>query len=667
MRSKIMEKLKLMPFGTEAFRILAASLKSLLKYAGDLRSLSYWDAPVLPDLGLLDPKEIEFLEAEADKEGLTLWECQVKVQRAIPRNFRKRFSAYYTNHEGLEIMASVLRSLRGPGSEALVLADPFLGSGLTLTTGIGALGPERVREVWGIEPLRLPALVAYASLVESMGGRREKVKVILGDAFEEIRDPISRGLRKADVILTNPPFTRWRELEREYREHLLTLTEELGYSAYIIRREVSLQALSMFICDLAIREGGLLISVLPASTFYTIYGRGLKILLKEKYRVHALIGSPRTSFSEGSGFKEVILVAEKNRSRGKTAFIEVASDLRQADLFLKEGFCSGFDINALPRFLDTNWLALLGSSELRGVVMKILESGLERGTLIHWEEALGRASMIRGIEMYGPEFFFIPNGRWGIVEEERNSIVISDGERNLEIAKDFLLKTLRKPSFYSRRIEAGVSSYMLSIPPVNVEELPDDIRSYVEWGMNSGRAMPAIRNFGRHWYSHVYKQVKAKNPFGNLFIPDKVDLNFRKRGVFANYTRERVTASKNFYIVRIQNDYFAKLLAGWFNSTIFISLLVLLGRKISDTWTRFLESDYLQLPVINLRAGIEAVNETIEIVERILKMDLPPFWEQIGEDYRRELDLALLKFIGVRDPEISLDYLYKTLYRCCSS
>jgi len=51
----------------------------------------------------------------------------------------------------------------------------------------------------------------------------------------------------ADIILTNPPFTRWKYLEDGYRDKLLKIITGLGYLKYITRKETSLQILSMFL------------------------------------------------------------------------------------------------------------------------------------------------------------------------------------------------------------------------------------------------------------------------------------------------------------------------------------------------------------------------------------------------------------------------------------
>ncbi|RLG50398.1 MAG: restriction endonuclease subunit M, partial [Thermoproteota archaeon] len=182
-----------------------------------------------------------------------------------------------------------------------------------------------------------------------------------------------------------------------------------------------------------------------------------------------------------------------------------------------------------------------------------------------------------------------------------------------------------------------------------------------EWGARSGVAAPAIRAYGELWYSHVYRQVKAKKPFGHVFIPDKVDLLFRRRGVFANYTREETAASKNFYIARC-SLVDSKLITAWLNSTIFLAMLVLLGRKISETWTRLLESDYLELPIPDLsRLRGEQASEILEQLSKVMQLKLPPMWAQLGEGSRRSLDIAVAKALRVKSPEDAVEELYRAL------
>ncbi|RLG39036.1 MAG: restriction endonuclease subunit M [Candidatus Alkanophagales archaeon] len=681
-KQEILRKLGIDAAAEESFQILVAGLKTILECSGEqLEALAAWDAPVLPALSRLSSDELEFLEAELQKASAPIEECQVRVQKLIPQAERKRFAAYYTARQGVRFMASVAQEyLERSERREVVLVDPFLGSGRTLTAAVENIGAERVLRVWGVEPLPLPALVAYASLLKAAGGRRDVVTVLVGDAFEEV--PFA-GLPKADVILTNPPFTRWKYLEKSYRNYLLKVVNGLGYGKYITRKESSLQTLSMFLSDYVLKEGGLVASVLPASTFYTIYGEGYKSLLRKKYRLLAVVGSTaRPSFSEDSGFKEIITVAIKDGNEGElTAFIELDAEddvERAAEIAMRTaGVAAGvkggarlktnfFDVRSLPRFLDINWLALFGEDELRDIVTSVFKQGLKRGTLGYWSDVLGRSSIVRGVEMYGPEFFFIPNKYWSVVEEENGFVVIRGGDgEELSIGKEFLVRTLRKPSLYGRRIGAAVDSYMLSVPPVGLDELPGDLREYIKWGVGSGTAKPAVNAYGEYWYSHVRRQMTTKKPFGQVFMPDKVDLLFRNRGVFANYAEREVAASKNFYMVRGVSGRIAKFLVAWFNSTIFISVLALLGRRISETWTRFLENDYLELPAVDVRAmSDEDLLKVVKKVDQILYRDLPPLWGQLGKEYRRELDVSIAEAIGVEEAEHMVSELHEILSNC---
>lgn len=671
---QILRKLEIEP-SFNNFQIFISCLNTILQYSegANLDSLKYWNVPVLPNFKNLSSDEIRFIESELTKPTISIEESQIQVQKLINQSERKKFATYYTIDQGTRFMGAItaeyMKSLK---KEKIVCADPFAGSARTLTAAVQKIGVEKIAKVWGIEPLPLPALVAYAALLKATNGRRDLITVIAGDAFVEIPkiSPLfpQSQLPKADVILTNPPFTRWESLEKTYRAYLLDVVGGLGYKKYLTRKSVNLQALSMFLSDYILNDNGLLVSVLPASTFYTIYGKGYKALLREKYSILSILEcTSRPSFSEDSGFKEVIISAIKTSLTAQpTVFIEsnnnvegIAKAIIDGNMLDKINY---FDIHTLPRFLDINWLALFGENELRRIVVNIFEQGLKAGTLGYWNDVLGRKSIVRGIEMYGPEFFFVPNKYWQVVKDDKAFVEIENhqSKAKLNISKNFLVKTLRKPSLYDFVIAAYVDHYMLAVPQLEIRLLPRDLQQYIEWGISSNAAKPAISAYGKYWYTHVYKQIMVKKPFGHVFIPDKVDLAFKRRGVFANYSDKEVAASKNFYIVKEPN--FAKLLVGWFNSTIFISTLVLLGRKISETWTRFLENDYLELPVINVNTvDREAVSKVYEIVDKILNRHLPPFWDQMKEEYRHLLDLHLAQALKLKNPENSVEELHKAL------
>lgn len=612
---------------------------------------------------------------------------QIGVQRLIDPVARKRLAAYYTKADGLELMAQTAAEyIRKSGSPA-VLADPFLGSGLTITETLKKLDSSTVRKVWGIEPHPLAALVAYCSILYLLKGDRSKIKVSSGDAFEKVYDD-SRGMSSklvnrdvsetgdADIILTNPPFTRWELLQGSQRSFLRELVGSLGYSKYLRRKQLNLQLVSLFVIDRFLRRKGLLVSVLPISTFYTLYGAAAKTLLEEKYQIQALIESNYdSSFSIDSGLKEVILIATKGKAdlHNDTAFITRESGesnhAHQIEAVLggtkfDDRNINWVDLNQKSILTETNWSIFFGKTKLREILTQLLLAASERGTMGSWNALYGKNSIMRGVEMYGPDFFFVPNRLWSIAEEKAQSITIENNQErtNLEISRNYLVRALRKPAVHIAKIKPSLTHYLLVIPPKPTERLSGDIARYILWSKRNRTAQPAAEAFGARWYSNVHKQIRIKKPIGRVFLPDKVDPTFRNRGFFASYSQAPLVASKNFHIASFGNESKDKILAAWLNSTIFIAYFILASRKITRTWSRLLEDDYLRTPIINVDGlDKDAAAGVARAFEVISEMELPPLKLQLDSNYRREVDEKLLKAMGIEETEGSLSKLYSAL------
>jgi hypothetical protein len=594
------------------------------------------------------------------------------AQKVLKQDYRKRIAAYYTKDVGRRLMAKVAKQYAEEVGN-VVLADPFLGTGLTLTAAITEIGYENIKEVWGIELDPLAGLIANAALLYFMNGDSTRVRVEVGDAFSLVSKSRLFGIKyRANVILTNPPFARWESLDRNIKETVTRFIQTAGYNKYVTRRQFNLQVACTFLLDFVLESNGLLASVLPASTFYTITGEGVKLLLKKGYDVLAMVESKKeVSFSDGSGFKENIIIALKDKKPNRTLFITLddnveldclaKSILRKQDWRkCKEALICEHELTHIQPIQDMNWLTLFANT-----TSSIIRSVLESQLVSTGREVIGD-KIVRGVEMYGPDFFLLPNRFWSIMREKDDEIEIRNNQTNeyLYIRKEFLVKTLRRPSLYGQKIQANPQHYFLSLPPKQLDSFPKDVREYVKWGTSSHVAEPAIRMFGKFWYSHVHKQLGTKRPFGQVFIPDKVDRLFNLRGVFANYTAEPVTATKDFYIIKNVSDEVARFITAWFNSTVFLSLLIVGGRRISETWTRFLEEDYLRLPFPSLpHMTINKIRRVNEALNKIIDKDLPAINKQMEDlpNWRRSLDVAILKALEIDNEDQILEKLAASL------
>jgi hypothetical protein len=595
------------------------------------------------------------------------------TQTVLNRDYKKKIAAYYTKPVARELMAKVAKQYVDNGGN-IVLADPFMGTGLTLTSALAEIGYENVNEIWGIELDPLAGFIAKAALLYFMNGDSSKIKVDIGDAFSLVSRSYLSDIKKykANIILTNPPFARWENLDKNTKESVICFIQTTGYNKYISRRQFNLQVASVFLLDSILESDGLLASVLPASTFYTITGEGVKSLLKKNYDILAMIESKKeVSFSTGSGFKENIIIALKDKKPSRTLFITLDGDAELnclAETIIKKQdwrVCKGvsiyeYDLKYISPIQDMNWLTLF-TNNISGIIMNVLTCPL----LINGREVIGD-KIIRGVEMYGPDFFLIPNRFWSIIDDENYKIKIRNNQTNeyLYIEKEFLVKALRKPSLYAQKIQIDPQHYFISLPPKQLDSFPNDIKYYIKWGVSSCVAVPAIKAFGEFWYSHVYKQLETKRPFGQVFIPDKVDLLFNSRSVFANYTTKPVTATKNFYIIKNITDEMAKFITAWFNSLIFLSLLIVGGRRISETWTRFLEKDYIKLPFPLLsHMSINKMHQVTESLDKIIDKDLPVINKQIEDlpSWRRDLDINILKVLEINNEDQIFEELIASL------
>ncbi len=335
---------------------------------------------------------------------------------------------------------------------------------------------------------------------------------------------------------------------------------------------------------------------MPASTFYTKQGEGVKKLLKRRYDVIGLVENKREpAFSVGSGFKELIIFVRKRNGHSpligslNTAIYKYNGDMNEVN---------SVNLYELPKLADRNWLSLFDHDKAN-LLISIIENAMKNGLLRY----MRKGEIIRGIEMYGPDFFFIPNKYWRIKGEDDLSMIIKNRNNGAELAipKKYLVRCLRKPEHYKDGIYVPDPKYY--VLAINEEPDGDLGGRYLEWG-GEELGIPALKFGGDRWYQYIWKQLKTKRPYGYIFIHDKIDS--RRNRVIANYSEKPpLCASKNFYIIKINNP---PLVAAWYNSALFREIIAMFGRQISDSWTRFLEDDYLAIPVPSKAINVDLYN-----------------------------------------------------------
>ncbi len=605
------------------------------------------------------------------------------LQDYLGQAARKRFAANYTDLEPATLLAGLAVI---PEMKAII--DPMGGSGRLIFSSLDALLHQGVSLQDAIprmilNELFLPAVQLFCGklliLLFSDAPQDYKIlqkcRIFAGDAFTTFQTgPLdqfaghnpssSKVLGSCDLVIMNPPFTRQGILEAKYRDFLARRFSRYGH---FLSKHMGLHGYALFLAHELLTPGGYIAAVLPASTIISGYGEGLKKFLLQHYHVQIVLASAVTkAFSEGSDFREIILVCQKkidSRTEDETPpplvakFVTIKKQLQDLDLpkvaaGIRAAAVSAeteaykiIPVQAISLAEKRNWLYFFEDTGFKQLYGKLREVG----KFISSNQAGLR--LVRGFEMYGPNYFLLPNKYWKVSQVEHAFIEISKTKnetQKLQIPREFLQISLRKPEECQPQICFTPEHYALAVPEGT--ELPPPLKVYYEWGLQSG--IPAIKRFEKKWFSHVHAQLESKQPFGRVFVADKFSVNGLHN--FAYYFPDKITCTKNFYVFQAPDAIADDFLAAWLNSTVFLFLFLAERREIGGSYGRLQIADYKAMPLfVKIDAQSPAFKKVLIAFRDLQAVNpLPLIHDQISLPARQALDDALLLYLGVLPEDI---------------
>ena len=638
---------------------------------------------LFPEIRSVNPRLIEsllqFLAGLNLQNLITLDTFGTLLQGYLGQSARKRFAANYTDLDPAVLLAELVIS---PEMETII--DPMGGSGRLIFSSLDALHRQGVpfdialpRMI--LNELFLPAVQLFCGkmLMRLLSEPDhelqilQKCRIFAGDAFSTFQvnktldqytlwsTNASKIPGSCNLVIMNPPFTRQGILEAKYREFLARRFARYGA---FLSKHMGLHGYALFLAHELLAPGGFIAAVLPASTIISGYGEGLKKFLLQFYHIQfMLISAVTKAFSEGSDFREIILICQKKMEGTtpppETKLITIKKGLRDFDIpevaariraALGPSETEDFKIvgiteNSLAE--KRNWLYFFEDPGFKQLYDKLRSIG----NFIDSEQADLR--LVRGFEMYGPNYFLLPNKYWAIARTEQTSIEIvnkSNGKQSLQIPREFLKVSLRKPEECQPLISFSPEHYALAVPAGT--NLTPALRIYFEWGLKSD--LPALKRFGKTWFSHVHSQLESKQPFGRVFVADKFSVNTLHN--FAFFFPDAITCTKNFYVFQAVDAIADEFLAAWLNSTIFLFLFLAERREIGGSYGRLQIADYKSMPLF---VKIDPQNSAFDKVltsfrDLQAEMHLPLLQDQITSPPRLALDDAFLSYLGVPLEEI---------------
>lgn len=615
----------------------------------------------------------------------------------IPKVLRKRIAAYYTSNSAAELLAS----LAIENKDELVL-DLACGSGTLLVASYHRkkflmdhavneieLHKKLLKEIYGIDVALFAAHLAAIHLaLQQPLSYTDEVQITLADTMEinpnsivyyfggtEMAKKVSTDkvvevqytIPNVDVVIMNPPFTRIHRMQKSYRKFLeRAIARRSGYTG----GQLGLYGYFVLHADDFLKRNGRIAAVLPASTLYTSSAEGVRDFLLKNYRVEFIITSDaQTTFSEQSDFKEILLVARKVaefsfESRFVTLKVpltllnyeRIAKKLKSVTTDYEDHEIRVRIVNKHLLTKHDNWMAYTEPVAL-SEILRQLESAAGNN-IVKGKQVISKQKRRRGFELYGADFFFIPNKTWGIDKEGDIAVSIKNQstDETITIPRKYLKKALRVPELYWNAISPTIKHYVLTIPPTSMELLPTDLQRYIEWGEQ--KKFPAVKR-GNLWYSFIYKQLSKKNMFGNVtlmrkFLP-------KTRGVLAHFFDNQTTSAKTYYVISVDREV-CKAIAGWFNSTIYLAEFIENRRSVGKASNEIMLEDLDGLPCLNIsQLSDNEVSDIGDALDNMRERKLPLIPEQIGESYRRKLDKTILKAMNITQADEILDELYSAI------
>ena len=478
-------------------------------------------------------------------------------------------------------------------------------------------------------------------------------------------------LEAYDIVIMNPPFTRQERIPEEYKAKLNERFEgykeylhgQLGYSGYFI-----------LLADRFLNTSGRMALVLPATVLRIRSCEGIRKLWSEHYHVeHIITTRARSAFSESVRFREVLVVARKNKpdESAKTS-IAVLKELPRTSTQAR-------DMAELLKLSKTNWendqmvVRLYDYSRLRRDVKNWFEYiSVSDFDLVDIFEEISKTNklkklrfigdIIRGYELRGGlvtgliinsdiDRALKAKDIWILLNEEKESVNFrhkSLASLKFKIARKSLRQTIRRP--------AGIKTIDISQELDHVIIEPWDEREFSQ--LQKIASIKVTNNL----MSSIRADVE--NRMGNVFIVRRLDLSAPRTHALAFYSQKPAAPAKLLWSLRSSEEN-AKILSLFFNSS--INLLQSLLQRAETRGAFIGLSKYIlnEFSVIDSsKLSKSQKKQLLTIFNDVAQQELPSLLDQLRSKHstRRRIDLAFLKILGYKgDAPRFLDKLYESL------
>jgi len=528
---------------------------------------------------------------------------------------------------------------------------------------------------------------------------KPKEKVVAG-VVELSENANSKPIQlcKVDLIIMNPPFTRFQRIPPNYKTKLRERFREAKYQK-CVHGQLGLHGYFLLLADRFLKHDGRLAAVLPVTTlsargFYDIQDMWLNNYAIE----HLIVCEGRSAFSESVAVREILLVAKKRKTKDNNVAISVLK-VSPDTLSIAEARSLAENLKELRErqrigtIIDSEkyLFKLIQQTELeksKRALFKaistyrkdIAEISSEIGKLF---EKSGKATTFgEYLEFIKGEIHESPRGikRFGYY----GLSLVSKESRALKKHDFWFVKRKTKRKLI---VENRFSHLTFGIP---IRCVAPNIRRYAgleHFDINNETDYVIIKPFDEleHFIQSSNIEMNerreavrvVKNGEWELFVENhssKLALIYRFRitgaGVhnLAFYSNKKMFFGGSFWMIEVDDEAQAKLLTLWLNSTLNLFQLFVERKETEGGWMwidNYVMREFTMLDFSKLSE--QEISTLLTIFEKLGKISAPSLLEQIKtrNSVRMEVDRALLRLLGMPEEKINgfLDKLYSILAR----
>jgi hypothetical protein len=442
-------------------------------------------------------------------------------------------------------------------------------------------------------------------------------------------------LSQPDIIVMNPPYIRQEKIDKQDKDHYV--------QTYLLDRTSDIYAYFMVRALKLLKDGGA--AAIISSDKWLEVGYGVKLQERLKPHILAVYGQRMRSFTADVNTVITVLKKDKLPDDHPIQFIYLS----------RYGGDEVINYKSIPRgkLNPGKWYYLRAP--------KIFEEKL----LPKLNRRLGEFADIKfGIKTGANEFFYMKDithlyeadylanpkkfEEWGLKAKtgkelvEQGLIYIeNEGGERFVINREDVKPLIRSPK--------QIRSYVFDRIPTLVlyTRNPGKFTTkYIRWGERQGYSERPTCKARRPWY--VIPELEP----ANILLP----MSWRSM-IYIPYCNEKVLCDARLYAVNTENNISPRKLWLYLNSTLFYLTVELLCRRLGGGGgaTDIKVEDYEMMPTPDLS------DININLGENILRRPPKPYYDEVMEPDRRELDKAVLRALGF--PERELDALVDELHK----